>query len=151
GSLARVTRSPRPPRLYVTPDEAAVLRNARDERARIRRNVIAGARNVARLPVRRRWIAPIADDPDYENLYDRFYAVMTDAAVLEQLGLAAVISGREDFAEAARHWLVGIARAWSPEREVQPDYGTAYAITRLMKGLAVGWDLVGATLPAGDR
>ena len=141
----------REPRLYFTPDEANAIRSARDRRAAIRRNVIASAVDVARLPVRSRWIPPVADDPDYENLYDRFYATMSDAAIVEQLAFAALLSGRGDLAAAASRWLVGVARAWRPEVAVVPDYGTAYAISRLMKGLAVGWDLLAGRLAPGER
>ena len=101
--------------------------------------------------MRTRWIAPVADDPDYENLYDRFYGLMSDAAIVEQLAFAALLTGRGDLAERARRRLVGLARAWAPERSVTPDYGTAYAVSRLFKGLAVGWDLVGSGLAAAER
>ena len=37
------------------------------------------AAEVAALPVRTRWIAPREADPDYENLYDRFYCVRGDS------------------------------------------------------------------------
>ena len=139
------------PRLYLTVDEAAAIRAARDRRARILRNVVASAVEASALPMRTRWIAPVADDPDDENLYDRFYGLMSDAAIVEQLAFAALLTGRGDLAERARGRLVGLARAWAPERAVTPDYGTAYAVSRLFKGLAVGWDLVGSGLAAPER
>src|SRR5436190_2105411 len=43
------------------------------------------------------------------------------------------------------------ARDRAPERTITPDYGTAYTITRLMKGLAVGWDLLAEDLSAPER
>ena len=139
------------PRLYLTPDEADVIRGARDRRAEIRRNVVASAIELSNLPVRTRWIPPEGDDRDYENLYDRFYAAMSDAAILEQLAFGALLSGRADLSAAASRWLVGVARAWRPEVAVVPDYGTAYSISRLIKGVAVGWDLLAARLTPAER
>jgi hypothetical protein len=139
------------PRLYITVEEAVAIRAARDRRSRILRNVVASAVEASRLPMRARWIAPVVDDPDYENLYDRFYGVMSDAAILEQLAFAALLTGRGDLVREAHRRLVGTARVWAPERSVTPDYGTTYAISRLFKGLAVAWDLVGSGLPASER
>ena len=67
------------PRLYITVGRGGG--HPRRARPASRASVATSSR--ARVEVvdaarcARRWIAPVADDPDYENLYDRFYAVMT--------------------------------------------------------------------------
>ncbi|WP_053202659.1 hypothetical protein [Jiangella muralis] len=107
----------------------------------------ADARAWAGRPVDAEWIAPVADDPVYENLYDRFWAIMSDAAVLEQLALTAHLDGSEWVTDAAAARLVGTARRWRREAELAPDYGTAYATTRIVKALATGYDLLRDALP----
>ncbi|PZF84253.1 hypothetical protein [Jiangella anatolica] len=118
-----------------------------------RDQVLAGMLVDARLwasrPVAEDWIAPVADDPVYENLYDRFWAIMSDAAVLEHLALTARLDGSPWVTDAASARLAGTARRWRREASLPPDYGTAYATTRIVKALAVGLDCVGEALAPG--
>lgn len=141
------------PRLFLTPADLPALRSARFHPARgaIWENLRASAKVAAERPPRSAWIAPAADDPLYANLYDRFYAAMSDMAVIEHLAFVAVVGEEADVVEAARRHLLATARAWAPEIDVQPDYGTAYAVTRLMKGLAVGYDLLHGRLDDAER
>lgn len=141
------------PRLFLTPADLPGLRSARSQPARgpIWDNLRATAKVAAERPPRSLWIAPAADDPLYANLYDRFYAAMSDMAVIEHLAFVAVLGEEADIVEAARRHLLATARAWAPEIDVQPDYGTAYAVTRLMKGLAVGYDLLHDRLDDAER
>ena len=90
---------------------------------------------------RSEWIAPVADDPVYENLYDRFYAMMMDMAITEHLAFAYALSGEDRYGAAARTWTLACCRAWKPDADAQPDGGKAYAVMRLLKGVAVGYDL----------
>lgn len=90
---------------------------------------------------RSEYIAPATDDPKYENLYDRFYAMMKDMAITEHLAFAYALSGEETYGEAARAWTLGSCRSWKPDAEAAPDGGKAYAVMRLLKGVAVSYDL----------
>ena len=141
------------PRLFMTPADLPRLRSARFQpsRAPIWENLRAAAKVAAARPLRSNWIAPAADDPIYANLYERFYAMMADMAVIEHLAFVAVLGDEPDMVDAARGHLLATARAWAPEVEVQPDYGTAYAVTRLMKGLAVGYDFLYNRLDDAER
>ena len=73
------------PRLYVTAAELPRLRKLRETgvHAMIWKNLIGSAEWCLTLEPRTRWIEPVAPDPRYENLYDRFYAIMRDLAVTE--------------------------------------------------------------------
>src|SRR4051812_23232124 len=75
------------PRLFFTPEELPKLRQLRGSgmHQRIYRNLLESADWCLTLHPRRDWIAPITPDPNYENLYDRFYAIMGDLAVTEHL------------------------------------------------------------------
>lgn len=130
------------PRLYAPPDCPAD-----GFRARTLAGMLVDAQAWADRPMDEDWIAPATDDPVYENLYDRFWAIMTDAAVLEHLALTALVSGSPAVTEAAVARLAGTARRWRPEAGLAPDYGTAYATTRLVKALAVGYDCLAGALP----
>ena len=55
-----------------------------------------------------------ADDPEYENLYDRFYAMTERRGDRRALAFAALLTGRGDLVEEARRRLVGLARAGRP-------------------------------------
>ncbi len=92
-ALASLAAAPAHPRLYFTPDELTHLRNIRDQglHAVMYRNLIASADWCLTQPVRHDWIAPVTSDPIYENLYDRFYAIMHDMAVMEHLSLCLVL------------------------------------------------------------
>ena len=56
---------------------------------------------------RKAWIAPVSPDPIYENLYDRFYAMMADLAITEHLAFAYALSGEKKYGKAARAWARG--------------------------------------------
>jgi hypothetical protein len=148
GGCARAVelRSAGHPRLYFTAGELDALREGRREpvRARVWENISRSARWCAEQPPRTQWIAPQADDPQYENLYDRFYAAMHDMAIVEHLAFAATLSdpGDHEFLEPARNWLLAAARVWRSESSIEPDAGKAYAVLRVMKALAVGYDLL---------
>jgi hypothetical protein len=133
------------PRLYFTGEELPRLRARREEgvHARIWKNLRDSAEECLKLAPRRAWIAPVAPDPVYENLYDRFYAIMGDLAVTEHLAFAAALSGDERYVRAARNWVLASCRAWKREADGEPDGGKAYAVCRLLKGLAVGYDCLG--------
>ncbi|TDC50323.1 hypothetical protein E1212_15620 [Jiangella ureilytica] len=120
-------------------------------RARVVAGMLVDAETWAARPVDDEWIAPVADDPLYENLYDRFWAIMADAAVLEHLALTAQLTGSPAVTEAAVARLDATARRWRREAEPAPDYGTAYATTRVAKALAVGSDCLAGALPPSVR
>lgn len=130
------------PRLYFTPTELPGLRRRRETgvHARIWQNLRASAEECLKLTPRRAWIAPIEPDPIYENLYDRFYAMMGDLAVTEHLAFAYSLSGEERYGKRARDWALASCRAWKNEASGKPDGGKAYAVCRLLKGLAVAYD-----------
>ena len=75
------------PRLYFTPKELVALRdNHRTGFATvIHNNLINSADWCLGRPLRKEWIAPVIPDPIYENLSERFYAIMHDMAVMEHL------------------------------------------------------------------
>ena len=101
--------------------------------------------------VRQNWIAPVSPDPRYENLYDRFYAIMADLAITEHLSFAYAFSGDARYGEAARQWVLASCRTWQHEADAHPDSGKAYAVSRLLKGVAVGYDAVFDYLTANVR
>ena len=132
------------PRLYFTTNDLPALRTDRfsGSRAMIWRNLAKSADwCLARKP-REKWIAPVTPDPRYENVYDRFYAIMGDLAITEHLAFAFAFSGDARYGEAARQWTLASCRAWQREADGHPNSGTAYAVSRLMKGVAVGYDAV---------
>lgn len=143
------------PRLYFTADDVAAIRSRRDDPqgAKIWRNLRASAEWCRSQPPRTEWIAPAADDPQYENLYDRFYAAMHDLAIVETLAFTAAWSEPEvnSFVEPARNWLLAAARVWRHEAEIPPDAGKAYAVLRITKGLAVGYDVLYHELAPEER
>src|ERR1700685_408419 len=74
------------PRLYCTAGEILRLREAHDElHVRILSNVVQSADWCLTKTPRPSWIAPVTPDPIYENLYDRFYGIMGDMAIMEHL------------------------------------------------------------------
>lgn len=141
------------PRLYFTATELPGLRAQRKSGvpARIWRNLQRSAEECLSREPRQAWIAPVTPDPVYENLYDRFYAIMGDLAITEHLAFAAALGEEERFAVAARRWLLASCRAWQREADGEPDGGKAYAVTRLLKGVAVGYDCVYGRMTTGER
>src|SRR5688572_17054699 len=141
------------PRLYFTPEEQLRLRDLRGtgHHALIWNNLRASADWCLTRPLRARWIAPVSPDPIYENLYDRFYASMHDMGVAEHLAFAYAYSGDDRYFNAARDWLLALCRVWICEADGEPDQNKAYAITRLLKGIATGYDLLHDRLSDADR
>ena len=131
------------PRLYITKTEQSALRALRagGVHARIWENIAESADWCLTQTPRKDWIAPVADDPVYENLYDRFYAMMMDMAITEHLAFAYALSGEATYGEATRAWTLASCRAWRPDADATPDGGKAYAVSRLLKGIAVAYDL----------
>jgi len=114
-------------------------------------NIAASADRCLGFAPRRDWIAPEDPDPIYLNLYDRFYAMMRDMAVTEHLAFAFAYGEKERYFEGARAWLLASARVWRREAEGAPDANKAYAVTRILKGLAVGYDILHEQLSGDDR
>ncbi len=143
------------PRLYLTPEELPRLRATRADglRGQIWQNLTASADWCCRQPPRTEWIPTAAEDPQYENLYDRFYAAMHDLAVVETLAFASVLSdpGSDPYFEHARDWLLATARVWGQEAKNLPDASKAYAVLRVTKGMAVSYDLLFDRLTARER
>jgi hypothetical protein len=130
------------PRLYFSTNEIASLRVSRfhGTRKTIWNNLAQSADWCLAREVRQHWIAPVSPDPRYENLYDRFYAIMSDLAITEHLAFAYALSGDARYGEATRQWVLASCRTWQHEAESSPDSGKAYAVSRLLKGVAVGYD-----------
>jgi hypothetical protein len=131
------------PRLFFTPEELPKLRQLRGSgmHKRIYKNLLESADWCLTLQPRREWIAPVTPDPIYENLYDRFYAIMGDLAVTEHLAFAYAFSSGKRYGDAARVWTLASCRAWKREADSPPDGGKAYAVMRLLKGVAVAYDV----------
>jgi len=141
------------PRLYCTPADLPRLRGLRSQglHAHIWKTLEDSAQWCLTQTPRRERIAPIAPDPIYENLYDRFYAIMGDLAIAEHLAFAYALSGAAEYGEAARQWTLASCRAWSAEGEEAPDGGKAYAVSRLLKAIATGYDLVWERFDPAER
>jgi len=141
------------PRLYFTPEEQERLRKLRSTggHARIWRNLAASADWCLTKTPRTEWIAPVSPDPIYLNLYDRFYGMMFDMAAMEHLAFAYAYSGEERYFAGAREWALACCRVWGHEAEGEPDASKAYAVMRLLKGLAVSYDLLYERLTDADR
>ena len=102
-------------------------------------------------PVRTEWIAPVSPDPIYENLYDRFYAMMHDMAVMEHLAFSYCYTNDARYGQAARRWVLACTRIWSNEADGAPDASKAYAVLRLLKGVATAYDMVHDVLSPAER
>ena len=141
------------PRLYFTQADLPKLRKSREHglHRKIWRNVRESADWCLTLSPRQTWIAPVSPDPIYENLYDRFYAIMGDLAVTEHLAFAYALSGEKRYGEATRHWALASCRAWQREAEGAPDGSKAYAVTRLLKGLGVAYDIAHDRFTEAER
>lgn len=133
---------PAHPRLCFTPEELAVLRELRGEgvHARVWGNLAESADWCLTRSPRTEWIRPVSPDPIYLNLYDRFYAIMHDMAVMEHLSFAYAYSGEERYGRGAKDWTLACCRIWRQEADGTVDGAKAYAVSRLLKGLAVAYD-----------
>lgn len=132
------------PRLYFNALELTRLQSLRTQgvHALIWKNLAESADWCLTRNPRTNWIAPVSPDPRYENLYDRFYAIMGDLAITEHLAFAYALSGDPRYGEPARQWILASCRAWQREADGAPDGGKAYAVARLLKGVAVGYDIM---------
>src|SRR5258706_10798995 len=126
------------PRLFSPTAELARLRDLRTHgfHAVIWKNLRDSADWCLTRSLRSEWIAPVSPDPIYENLYDRFFAIMHDTAVMEHLAFAWAYSENPRYFDAARKWMLADARIWARETDGAPDASKAYAGLRLMKRLA---------------
>lgn len=120
-------------------------------RRRIWDNFMRSAEWCMSRPLRTHWIAPAEHDPKYENLYDRFYGMMHDMAVMEHLAFAGSYSREPRFLVAAKTWAMTCARIWRQEADGEPDKDKAYAVLRLLKGIATAYDLIHDALGADER
>ncbi|MFV2068416.1 MAG: hypothetical protein ACC645_15710 [Pirellulales bacterium] len=143
------------PRLYFTAADLPRLRGLKDRgvHATIWSNLRRSADWCSQQKPRSAWIATETDDPHYENLYDRFYAAMHDMAIVEHLAFASVLSDPTDdpYFESARNWALACATVWRHEATNQPDASKAYAVLRIMKALAVSYDLLYPRLSPDQR
>lgn len=114
-------------------------------------NLRAGVAAVLGRPARAAGIDEVDDDPCYENLYDRAYALLSDGAELEHLAVAAVTEPGDALERAGAARLAVLVRAWAAEADRPAGYGNAYASTRLLKGLAVGFDTFRHALEPAER
>ena len=114
-------------------------------------NIMESAEFCLQRPIRADWIAPVSPDPIYLNLYDRFYAMMHDTAVTEHLAFAYAYSGEDKYLQQARKWLMVCADIWSKEARGDPDANKAYAVMRVLKGMAVGYDILSNDISECDR
>jgi hypothetical protein len=130
------------PRFYFITNDLPALRAGRfhGDREMIWKNLAQSADWCLTRTPREIWIAPVLPDPRYENLYDRFYAIMGDLAITEHLAFAYAFCSDTRYGEAARQWVLASCRAWQREADDRPDSGKAYAVSRLLKGVAVGYD-----------
>ncbi len=143
------------PRLYFTLDDAqsiAATRNTAPREA-IWKNLVASANWCRDQTPRKEWIPTLADDPQFENLYDRFYAAMHDAAIIETLAFASALhfEDNDPYAASAKQWLLAAADVWAREAENPPDASKAYAVLRIVKSLAVSYDLLYDRLSEAER
>jgi len=143
------------PRLFFVAEELDQLQQKRETNLgqRIWSNVVESARWCSQQTPRQEWIPTLDDDPQYENLYDRFYAAMHDTAIVEHLALTSLLSGQadEEFFPAARDWALAAAKAWRHEADNPPDASKAYAVLRVMKALAVAYDSLYNRLDESQR
>lgn len=143
------------PRLYFTGQDLSKIRATRaaGRRESIWRNMVESADWCSRQVPRKEWIPTIANDPQYENLYDRFYAAMHDMAIVETLAFASAFSDptADPYFEPARNWLLSAARVWRNEATNSPDASKAYAVLRITKGMAVSYDLLFDRLSSAER
>ena len=128
--------------LYFDEADLPALRDGRwsGRREKIWQNVATSAEECLTLSPRTEWIPPVVPDPIYENLFDRNYAILSDMAVTEHLGLAYALSGDTRYGDAARDWTLASARVWQNEAAGAVDGSKAYSVSRLLKAVAVGYN-----------
>lgn len=141
------------PRLFFNSSELAELRAKRQRglHGQVWRNIEIDADWCLSRPHRTEWIAPVADDPIYENLYDRFYGMMHDMGIAEHLAFAAAFGQEPRHLAGAREWARSLAKVWTREAEGAADTNKAYAATRVLKGMAVAYDVLHPLLDDADR
>ena len=143
------------PRLYFTAGDLPHLRALREEgvHTRIWENLSESADWCAGKTPRGEWIPTVSPDPLYENLYDRFYGAMHDMAVIEHLAFASVLSppANDPYFEPARRWVLAGARVWKNEATNTPDASKAYAVLRVLKAIAVAYDVLYERLEEDER
>ena len=143
------------PRLYFRAEDLPRLRGLKSSgvHARIWKNLAESADWCASRVPRKEWIPTITPDPIFENLYDRFYAAMHDSAIVEHLAFASVLSdpGHDPYFTPARDWALATASVWRNEATNKPDASKAYSVLRVVKALAVAYDLLHDRLSAEDR
>jgi Domain of unknown function (DUF4962) len=143
------------PRLYFTSTDLPKLREHKKSgvHAKIWANLAKSADWCAEQTPRTEWIPTAATDPQFENLYDRFYAAMHDAAIVEHLAFTSALSDPSDdrYFDAAREWLLASAKVWKNEANNKPDASKAYAVLRIAKALGVGYDLLFDRLKNDER
>ncbi len=132
------------PRLYFTADDLPRLRALRAAglHAYIWRNMISSAQWCMTQSPCTEWIAPVVPDPDDLNRYDRLYAAMHDAAIVEHLAFAYAYTGESQYFDAARAWATTVASVWIHEADNPPDAGRAAAAPPILKALAVSYDIL---------
>src|SRR4051794_36961786 len=113
---AETTNEVHHPRLYFTAADLPQLRDLRKSgiHAKIWANMTRSADWCAQQSLRTEWIPTAEKDPQFENLYDRFYAAMHDAAIVEHLAFTAALSNPSEdrYFDPARNWLLATARIW---------------------------------------
>ncbi len=143
------------PRLYFTAADLPRLRSLRTQgvHARIWQNLTESADWCARQAPRAAWIPTTTPDPKFENLYDRFYAAMHDMAIVEHLAFASALSDpvHDPYFQPARNWALACAKIWKNEATNKPDASKAYAVLRIMKSLAVAYDVLYDRLSPAER
>jgi Domain of unknown function (DUF4962) len=143
------------PRLYFTAADLPRLRGQRRSGvpAQIWRNLTESADWCLKQQPRTEWIPTLSPDPKFENLYDRFYAAMHDMAIIEHLAFASALSDPEHdpYFGAARTWAVAEAKIWKHEADNKADASKAYAVLRILKALAVAYDLLYPRLSPAER
>lgn len=149
----RMNFSAEHPKLYFSSTELQHLRSSKEHgrHKHIYTNLIQSADECVKKPVRQKWVPPVSPDPVYANLYDRFYAMMHDMAVMEHLAFAWIYSEDTRYLKPAIFRTMACCRIWKKEADGQPDGGKAYAVMRLLKGLAISYDLLYDTFSPAER
>src|SRR3954471_3845216 len=114
GIAAEPPRDIHHPGLYFTAADLPRLRELHKSgaHARIWANMRSSADWCAKQSPRTEWIPTAEKDAQFENLYDRFYAAMHDAAIVEHLAFASALSNPSDdrYFNSARNWLLATAK-----------------------------------------